>query len=115
MTPAEDSGTSCQAPSRSRIGSETMNRVSSPSLFKISSSGWTRRNGTTSVEKNSDLLSCSLEYRKAQTDRPSVVATVICTGCSTVRVPDLLHEPDGPLDSAERVVVQPEGEGEEDQ
>ena len=37
----------------------------------------------TSVLKNSDLESCSLEYRKAQMLSPSVVATVIWIGCST--------------------------------
>lgn len=38
-TPAEDSGTSFQAPGRSPSGSETTNRVSSPKLCRISTSG----------------------------------------------------------------------------
>ena len=38
-TPAWDSGTSFQAPGRSPSGSETTNRVSSPTLCRISTSG----------------------------------------------------------------------------
>src|SRR6188472_3200519 len=75
-TPAEASGTAFQAPGRSPSGSETTNRVSSPRLCKISTSGCSWRSVATLVEKYSDRLLPSLEYRKAQMDSPSLVATV---------------------------------------
>ena len=50
---------------------------------RISTSGWSWRSVVTSVEKKSDRLSPSLEYRNAQIDSPSLVATVPWKGYST--------------------------------
>ena len=50
MSAHELSGTSFQAPGRSRRGSETMKRESSPDSFKTGSSGYSALTWPTSVE-----------------------------------------------------------------